>query len=104
VVGAGPGTNGKAEISVFDLKGNLLKNFLAFSQGFSGGVSVAVSDYNKDGIADIFASSGAGAKATFNVFNYADLNLLDAVFLPTDSLLGTFVANNPSAGSTPVIG
>ena len=101
VVGAGPGKNGKAEISVFDLQGNLLKNFLAFAQGFTGGVSVAVSDYNKDGVGDIFASSGAGAKATFNVFNYGDLSLIDAVFLPTDSLLGTFVANNPSAGSKP---
>ena len=101
VVGAGPGTNGKAEISVFDLQGNLKKNFLAFAQGFTGGVSVAVSDYNKDGVGDIFASSGAGAKATFNVFNYADLSLIDAVFLPTDSLLGTFVANDPSAGSQP---
>ena len=101
VVGAGPGKNGKAEVSVFDLQGNLQKNFLAFAQGFTGGVSVAVSDYNKDGVGDIFASSGAGAKATFNVFNYADLSLIDAVFLPTDSLLGTFVANNPSAGSQP---
>ena len=62
---------------------------------------MAVSDYNKDGVGDIFASSGAGAKATFNVFNYGDLSLIDAVFLPTDSLLGTFVANNPSAGSKP---
>jgi hypothetical protein len=102
VVGAGPGTNGKAEISVFNMKGELLKNFLAFSQGFNGGVSVAVSDYDKDGVGDIFASSGAGAKATFNVFNYDPLELMDAVFLPTNSLLGTFVANNPSAGSKPV--
>ena len=97
VVGAGPGTNGKAEVSVFNLAGRQLANFLAFSQGFTGGVSVAVSDYNSDGKGDIFCSSGAGAQATFNVFSYPDLALMDAVFLPTSSLLGTFVANNPSA-------
>ncbi|MCY2938809.1 MAG: VCBS repeat-containing protein [Planctomycetota bacterium] len=97
VVGAGPGTNGKAEVSVFNLAGRQLANFLAFSQGFTGGVSVAVSDYNSDGKGDIFCSSGAGARATFNVFSYPDLALMDAVFLPTSSLLGTFVANNPSA-------
>ena len=60
-------------------------------------MSVAVSDYNSDGKGDIFCSSGAGARATFNVFSYPDLALMDAVFLPTSSLLGTFVANNPSA-------
>ena len=97
VIGAGPGSNGKAEVSVFDLKGKQLANFLAFSQGFTGGVSVAVNDYNSDKKGDIFCSSGAGAPGTFNVFGYPDLRLIDAVFLPTSSLLGTFVGNNPSA-------
>ena len=97
VVGAGPGSNGKAEVSVFDLKGKQLANFLAFSQGFTGGVSVAVNDYNRDKKGDIFCSSGAGAPGTFNVFGFPDLRLIDAVFLPTRSLLGTFVGNNPSA-------
>src|SRR5262249_45358048 len=70
--GAGPG--GAPQVNVFD--GNnpqtLLKQFNAFSPGFTGGVSVAVGHVNKDGISDVLGAAGPGGGPEVKVISGAD--------------------------------
>lgn len=59
VCSAGPG--GGPDVRVFDGKsGALIRQFMAFQPSFTGGVSVAVGDINKDGYSDIILGAGTG--------------------------------------------
>ena len=96
-VGAGQGAT-SPQVAVFEMDGKLKKTFNAFDPSFTGGVRVGVADYNSDGTLDILAASGVGARGTMNVFNYENLDLIDAMFI-SDSTQGTDVASNFSRGN-----
>ncbi len=49
-----------------------LRQFLAFSRGFRGGVRVASCDLNGDGIDEVVAGAGSGGRARVRVFNGMD--------------------------------
>lgn len=66
----GPGPGGKPEVKIFDKKGNLISSFLAYGEGFTGGVSVAVGDFNHDGKAEIVTGAGPGGGPHVRIFDY----------------------------------
>jgi len=61
ITGTGPGAAG-GNVKVFDgSTGTLIRNFLAFDPGFTGGVFVAGGDVNGDGVADIIVGTDTGS-------------------------------------------
>ncbi len=78
-----PGQGGGPDVKVFSLSGTLLSHFMAYDEGFRGGVNVAAYDLNGDGAAEIITGSGAGTTPTVNIFEQD--GTLVASFLAYDS-------------------
>ncbi len=76
---AGAGKGAKPEVKVFDLAGNIKHQFLAYGEGFLGGVRVAVGDVDRDNKGDIVTGAGAGGGPHVRVFDGAG-NLIDQFF------------------------
>ncbi len=86
IVGAGAG--GGPHVIVFSgLDGSVLMSFMAFSPGFTGGVTVASGDVNRDGFADVVIGAGTGGSPHVRVISGAD-----------GSELMSFMAFNPGFG------
>jgi FG-GAP-like repeat len=65
-----PGAGGGPDVRVFDgTSGRQIDGFYAFSRLFSGGVYVAVGDFNRDGFADIVTAADAGGGPQVKVFD-----------------------------------
>ncbi|MEI6835601.1 MAG: S8 family peptidase [Candidatus Falkowbacteria bacterium] len=47
-------------VRIYDKKGKLLKQFLAYDKNFKGGVRLAVGDFSNHGVADIIVAPGPG--------------------------------------------
>lgn len=78
IVGAGPG--GPPHVKIFDGKsGALLRSWMAFAPGFTGGVRVVAMDQDSDGRADIIVTGGSQT----NVFSGATGALLSSTKGPT---------------------
>jgi hypothetical protein len=61
VTGMGAGANGRPFVRAFNgLNRQMLFQVRAYAAGFTGGVRVAVADFNDDGVADILTAPGAG--------------------------------------------
>ena len=68
IVGAGAGAGPR--VSIYDgVTGALVRSFFAFSNSFSGGVTVAAGDVDGDGTADIIVGAGPGAGPHVKVFD-----------------------------------
>jgi hypothetical protein len=65
----GAGKNALPTIKIYDLSGNLIKEFLAFEKSFRGGVEVAVDDVDGDMFLDIVATRAYGDKPEIKIFN-----------------------------------
>jgi hypothetical protein len=84
---AGPG--GGPAIAVLNSQtGAVMESFFAFDPAFTGGVFVAVSDFNGDGILDIIAGAGAGGGPEVRIFDGSNLNILKAFFAYDQSFTG----------------
>jgi len=78
--GAGP------QISVFNaVNQQAITSFFAFTSTFTGGVRIALSDVNRDGVADIIAGAGPGGGPQVRVFD-------GRTFQPLAGPLGSFFA------------
>ncbi|MBX7103672.1 MAG: FG-GAP-like repeat-containing protein [Gemmataceae bacterium] len=65
-----PGPGGGPHIRIFDgLSGLLVREFYAYSAGFTGGVFVAAGDVDGDGRADVVTGAGAGGGPHVRVFS-----------------------------------
>jgi hypothetical protein len=67
-----PGPGGGPEVKVWDMSGNLIRDFFAFGMGFTGGSYVAAGDVNGDGFDDIIISADAGGGPDVTVFSGKD--------------------------------
>ena len=86
---AAPGQGAAPEVRIYDgATGALLRGFLAFEPGFTGGVFVAAGDVNGDGYADVIAGSGTGRRGEVKVFSGFDNTMLRDVLVFAPTFLG----------------
>ncbi|MCR4280455.1 MAG: VCBS repeat domain-containing M23 family metallopeptidase [Candidatus Komeilibacteria bacterium] len=111
-----PGQGGGPHIRIFDKKGNVLNQFMAYNPAWRGGVNIAAADLDGDGKAEIITGAGAGGGPHVRVFN-ADGQLLTEVFayaagfrggvdvaaVPAGLLTKGFVITSPGQGGGPHI-
>jgi hypothetical protein len=97
----GPGLGGGPHVKVFDgSSGNQLAgpigNFLAYDAAFTGGVRVAASDVNGDGMADVVTTPGPGRSPDLRIFDAASTTgpvvIRDALVEDPNFTGGIFVA------------
>jgi predicted outer membrane repeat protein len=85
----GPGPGGGPDIRVFSgANGQLVREFMAFSPNFTGGVNVAVGDVNGDGTADIIVAADAGGGPEVKVFSGKDGSVLYDFFAYAPTFTG----------------
>lgn len=75
-----PGKGFKPQVKIFDNRASLLTEFLAYSENFLGGVSIAAGDINNDGFDEIITGAGPGGTPHVRVFT------------KTGSMIGSFYA------------
>jgi len=92
IASAGPG--GGPEVRIFNgVNLNLLRSFYAYSEDFTGGVSVASIDFNNDGILDLVTGAGPGGGPHVKVFDGATNAIISQWYAyATDFTGGVFVA------------
>jgi serralysin len=103
VVGTGPGV--PAQVRVFDgVTLAIVRDFLPYGAGFTGGVFVAAADFNADGKADIITGTDTGVAANVKVFDSVSLAVLHN-FLPFGAFTGgaRVAAGLVNAGGIPDI-
>ncbi len=86
IVGTAFGGGGKSELKILDGNGKTVKSFSAFEKSFTGGVDVATSDINADGVAEVIVGSGPGIESTVKVFK-ANGDLITS-FIPYPKFTG----------------
>ena len=87
VAAAGPG--GGPAVTILDSQtGEPRAAFFAYDPAFTGGVFVAVKDFNNDGVADIITGAGFGGGPHVKVFNGANLQLMRSFFAYDQSFTG----------------
>ena len=76
-VATGAGLGGAPVVAIWDpFTGNLITQFMAYAEVFTGGVCVAINDANGDGIADLITGVGPSGGPHVKVFNFPALDLL----------------------------
>jgi hypothetical protein len=93
IAAAGPG--GGPAVAVLDSEtGEVIESFFAFDPAFTGGVFIAVRDFNGDGLLDIIAGAGAGGGPEVRIFNGNGLTVIRSFFAyAQDFTGGVSVAN-----------
>jgi hypothetical protein len=87
IAAAGPG--GGPAVSILDSEtGEFMESFFAFDPAFTGGVFIAVRDFNGDGILDIIAGAGAGGGPEVRIFNGDGLTVIRSFFAYAEDFKG----------------
>jgi virginiamycin B lyase len=79
VAAAGPG-GGPAIAIVNTQTGEVTKSFFAYDPSFSGGVSIALADFNNDGVLDLVTGAGPGGGPQVNIFDGSNFSLIKSFF------------------------
>jgi len=87
VAAAGPG-GGPAIAIVNTQTGEVTKSFFAYDPAFSGGVSIALADFNNDGVLDIVTGAGPGGGPQVNIFDGSNFSLIKSFFAFNPSFRG----------------
>jgi hypothetical protein len=78
---------------LLDRRGQSHYDFMAYDEGFTGGVRVAVADVTGDGIVDVITGPGPGAPPLVRVFDGRDCSLVSQFFAYDPRMLsGVWVA------------
>jgi len=114
ITGAGQG--GGPHVRIFNKTGQVMGQFFAFENNFSGGVNIAVGDYNNDGAAEIAVAPQGNYAPLVRIFNaqgkkltefYAyDVNFKGGVSLATMNsydINGKWIVTGPGVGSAPQV-
>jgi hypothetical protein len=91
-----PGPGGGPDVRVFDgahlanagPNGDIVREFMAYSPLFSGGVFVAAADFNRDGFADIITGADAGGGPHVIVRSGFDLHIMASFYAYNRSFTG----------------
>ncbi|GEM_PF-1531486 len=87
ITGAGEG--GGPHVKVYNGRDlGLIKEFMAYSLDFRGGVNVAAGDYLSDGKFEIITGAGAGGGPNVKIWDYETLNLDGQIMAYTNLTLG----------------
>ena len=87
VAAAGPG-GGPAIAIVNTQTGEVTKSFFAYDPAFSGGVTIALADFNNDGVLDIVTGAGPGGGPQVNIFDGSNFSLIKSFFAFDSSFRG----------------
>ena len=86
---AGAGQGGGPAIAILDSQtGEVIQSFFAFNPAFTGGVFVAVQDFNGDGILDIIAGAGPGGGPEVRIFDGTNLSILKSFYAYAQDFTG----------------
>ena len=88
----GAGSSGGPHVRVFDYAGNVISQFFAFNQVFTGGVNVAVGDLHGDGQNEVIVSPESKSVPTVKIFNYRGGLLASILAFEQDYFGGVNVA------------
>jgi hypothetical protein len=106
---SGAGVGSRPLVQLYRADGSVRSEFFAFDPDFTGGVSVALADVNKDGVKDVIAAAGIGGGPHVKVFDGKSVeNLFDPsqphplVVLPVTELYSFFAYNPRFAGGVSV--
>ncbi|MBI4257293.1 S8 family serine peptidase [Candidatus Uhrbacteria bacterium] len=92
VTGAGP--SGGSQVRIFDLDGNVERQFFALDEGDRNGIFVATGDVNGDGVDEILVTTDQGGTGQVRIFNqYGHLKGAIFPFGRTTSPVRVTVAN-----------
>ena len=84
---AGPG--GGPAVAILDSEtGEVMESFFAFDPAFTGGVFIAVRDFNGDGLLDIIAGAGAGGGPEVRIFSGNGLTIIRSFFAYAEDFTG----------------
>lgn len=84
---ATPGKGGGPHLKIFDNKANLLGHFFAFNSNLRGGVNLAASDINNDGLDEIVVGASISGAPHVRVFN-SDAKILGSFYAYEESFSG----------------
>ncbi len=92
--------SGPPIISFFDFRGNLRKNWAAYSSPYAGDVKVSVADIDRDGYSEIMTAPGSGAAPHVRIFDRTGTIIRSFYMFPTTfsgglSVTGLLVKPNP---------
>lgn len=82
-----PGAGRLPQVRVFNYKGQLISEFLAFNNNFQKGFNVTLSDINNDGLVEIVTSAGPGGGPHVRTFNLVG-DLLESWYVYNQSFDG----------------
>jgi len=71
----GPKSNGGPQVRLFNTDGELVGQFMAYEESFTGGINVAVGDIDGNGINEIITSTREGGVPTIKIFDNRGNNL-----------------------------
>jgi len=83
----GVASKADAYMRIFDNKGFLLSQSLAYPEGFRGGVKLVAADLNNDGKEEIIAGTGVGGGPQVRIFNKLG-NIIAQFFAYTNEMRG----------------
>jgi FG-GAP repeat len=91
-----PGPGGGPDVRVFDganlrnasPTNDIVREFMAYSPLFPGGVFVAAADFNRDGFADIITGADAGGGPHVKVFSGFDLHVMASFYAYNKNFTG----------------
>jgi len=86
---AAAGAGGGPAIAIVNTQtGAVTKSFFAFDPAFSGGVTIALADFNNDGVLDLVTGAGPGGGPQVNIFDGSNFSLIKSFFAFDSSFRG----------------